>query len=362
MSALEPLPERIRDSAHDQLVAALLNIQNSQAITEDALQSRSRDIQSIKSLMQQMMTGLGSANTNFPSWRDLQNLQFENLDSSNFTLIGQYPSSMSNAVETYEGIYLGRDKVAIKVVRSVAANEASFCRLKRECNVWKRLWDIDRGKHLLPYFGFWQTDEAFPHLVSPWPANGNALAYVKQMGNKADYAGLVKGVAVGVGIVHGIGVAHGDIKASNVAIDMWGNPLISDFGLFRIVEDITGVPFTESRGASDSYRWFAPEVCADQGVLSLSSDVYAYGMTVLELFTHARPYSDIKHTLEVVIRAARGEQPLRPMDNNVLTRGLDDELWGLLTRCWAIIPEERPTIQSVLDIFGALYSPTQNRG
>ncbi|KAK7035004.1 hypothetical protein R3P38DRAFT_3493601 [Favolaschia claudopus] len=192
MSALEPLPERIRDSAHDQLVAALLNIQNSQAITEDALQSRSRDIQSIKSLMQQMMTGLGSANTNFPSWRDLQNLQFENLDSSNFTLIGQYPSSMSNAVETYEGIYLGRDKVAIKVVRSVAANEASFCRLKRECNVWKRLWDIDRGKHLLPYFGFWQTDEAFPHLVSPWPANGNALAYVKQMGNKADYAGLVK--------------------------------------------------------------------------------------------------------------------------------------------------------------------------
>ncbi|KAK7016019.1 kinase-like domain-containing protein [Favolaschia claudopus] len=334
MSALEPLPERIRDSAHDQLVAALLNIQNSQAITEDALQSHSRDIQSIKSLMQQMMTGLGSANTNFPSWRDLQNLQFENLDSSNFTLIGQYPSSMSNAVETYEGIYLGRDKVAIKVVRSVAANEANFC----------RLWDIDRGKHLLP-----ECSHSTPALADLLRANGNALAYVKQMGNKADYAGPVKGVAVGVGTVHGIVVAHGDIKASNVAIDMWGNPLISDFGLFRIVEDITGVPFTESRGASDSYRWFAPEVCADQGVLSLSSDVYAYGMTVLELFTHARP-------------AARGEQPLRPMDNNVLTRGLDDELWGLLTRCWAIIPAERPTIQSVLDIFGALYSPTQNRG
>ncbi|KAJ7261925.1 hypothetical protein C8J57DRAFT_1232061 [Mycena rebaudengoi] len=46
--------------------------------------------------------------------------------------------------------------------------------------------------------------------------------------------------------------------------------------------------------------WFAPEVCIGQGVLSLSSDVYAYGMTVLE------------HTTEVVIRSAEGELPARP--------------------------------------------------
>jgi hypothetical protein len=51
-----------------------------------------------------------------------------------------------------------------------------------------------------------------------------------------------------------------------------------------VIEDITGIPFTQSRGVSDSYRWFAPEVCVGQGVLSLNSDIYAYAMTVLEVW------------------------------------------------------------------------------
>jgi hypothetical protein len=51
------------------------------------------------------------------------------------------------------------------------------------------------------------------------------------------------------------------------------------------VEDITGIPFTQSRGVSDSYRWFAPEVCVGQGALSISSDLYAFSMTILEVGT-----------------------------------------------------------------------------
>jgi hypothetical protein len=59
--------------------------------------------------------------------------------------------------------------------------------------------------------------------------------------------------------------------------------LIADFGLSRIVEDITGVAFSQKNGISDSYRWLAPELCVDEGVLSTSSDVYAFGMTALEV-------------------------------------------------------------------------------
>lgn len=51
----------------------------------------------------------------------------------------------------------------------------------------------------------------------------------------------------------------------------------------QVVEDITGIPFTQSRGVSDSYRWFAPEVCVGQGALSLNADIYAYAMTALEV-------------------------------------------------------------------------------
>jgi hypothetical protein len=51
-----------------------------------------------------------------------------------------------------------------------------------------------------------------------------------------------------------------------------------------MLEDISGeTPFTQSAGVSDSYRWFAPELCLSAGSLSIQSDIYSFGMTVLEV-------------------------------------------------------------------------------
>jgi len=135
----------------------------------------------------------------------------------------------------------------------------------------------------------------------------------------------------------------------------------------QIVEDLTGVPFTQSHGVSESYRWFAPELCVGKGTLSTCCDIYAFAMTVVEvrmppiyvattltivltqLLTHEQPYAYIKQTTEVVIKSHGGERPQRPVDSVIVDRGLDDALWNLLASCWVGEPRERPDIRRVLD-------------
>lgn len=58
-----------------------------------------------------------------------------------------------------------------------------------------------------------------------------------------------------------------------------------------------------------------------------------------------------------MIRSAKGEKPLRPTEDKVIQRGLDDDMWALLRLCWAIEPSQRPSIQQLLECF-PFASPT----
>ncbi|KAJ7047565.1 kinase-like domain-containing protein [Mycena alexandri] len=353
---------------HLEFKAQLSNIENSQDIILAAVQAGNSDVKSLMSMVQQWL-GDGSR-THSEMANLLYDLQINtheplpdfHLRRGEVVRTGDFPVSGSVSMDIYEGRYLGREKVAIKVIRAVNLNdddlrEKSLRRFMRECEIWRKVWEVDEGKHILQFYGFCQRDVPFPYMVSPWQSNGSALPYIKRIekaGYTIDYLKLVKGIALGVEVLHGMNppVVHGDIKASNIVIDSAGNPLLADFGLSHIMEDITGVPFSQSRGVSDSYRWFAPELCVGPGVLSLGSDIYAYAMTVLELFTHQQPFNDIKHTSEIVVLSVQEFNPLsrpsRPTSQQVLGRGLNDELWALLRACWAHQPLQRPTIQQVL--------------
>lgn len=60
-----------------------------------------------------------------------------------------------------------------------------------------------------------------------------------------------------------------------------------------------------------------------------------------------QPFKDVRKSRKISNLVMNGGRPQRPKEQAAIDRGLDDDLWDLLSRCWAQEPSDRPDIFEV---------------
>ena len=65
-------------------------------------------------------------------------------------------------------------------------------------------------------------------------------------------------------------------------VDGSGNARITDFGITKLVRGTSSIP-SGSDGQGESLRWTAPEILEHGGPATVESDIYSFGMVVIEV-------------------------------------------------------------------------------
>ncbi|KAG8782370.1 hypothetical protein FRC12_020903 [Ceratobasidium sp. 428] len=186
-------------------------------------------------------------------------------------------------------------------------------------------------------------------MVSLWAKNGSLSSYLEKY-PRTDRCNMSTQICNGVVYLHRSGVIHGDLKGNNVLVSERGVPIITDFGN-AILEQGT-MQFTETMKQSGfTPRWAAPEILDDQVRQSKEADVYALGITILEIITGKVPYHYIRSVVALIkVIAIQNETPERPEESIPSNSSHGDTLWRLLMSCWEREPEKRPEAEEVVEI------------
>ncbi|KIL59769.1 hypothetical protein M378DRAFT_84731 [Amanita muscaria Koide BX008] len=222
--------------------------------------------------------------------------------------------------------------------------------MKRELLLWSKL----NHPHILPLIGIARIegDANLPAFVSPWMENGNVMDFLDQ--NPSFPASrFLKDIIKGLHYLHTFDpvIVHGDIKGAsknlctqaNVLINHRREAYLSDFGLSHLSLDNT-LWRTTATHANGTLRRMAPELVeGDVIVPTIATDIYAFGMTCYEILSRKSPFA-AANDAAVISKVIKGRRPER------IEFCQSEQIWSIITRCWAQEPENRPSTGETLTL------------
>jgi serine/threonine protein kinase/Tfp pilus assembly protein PilF len=145
---------------------------------------------------------------------------------------------------------------------------------------------------------------------------------------------LVK-IARTVHFAHEHGILHRDIKPGNILLDKKGEPLLTDFGLARLIEQESTV--TNSFDVLGTPSYMSPEQAAGRTKeLTAAADVYSLGAVFYQMLTGEPPFAG--GTTYQTIRMVLESEPRNP---RVRKSMVDVDLASFCVKCLEKDPPRR---------------------
>ncbi|MFZ5903233.1 MAG: protein kinase domain-containing protein [Chloroflexota bacterium] len=215
--------------------------------------------------------------------------------------------------------------VALKVVLPYREHSETFlARFRREARALAKL----SHPNILKIFDYGEFENR-PYLVTEYILGGTLA---KRLGGKPrpwwEAAQLLIRVARALEAAHAQGIVHRDVKPSNILLTDAGDPLLSDFGIAKLIqgEDAT-VDLTGTGAGIGTPEYMAPE--QGLGRADERADVYALGVIFYEMVTGRKPYQAdtpmavmLKKSTEPLPRPTQFAPDLPAVVENVLIKAL----------------------------------------
>jgi serine/threonine protein kinase len=133
----------------------------------------------------------------------------------------------------------------------------------------------------------------------------------------------------------------------NVLIDLYGKPLICDFGFSRIHHEVTRTLTNIREGGK--YRFLAPELLEgpEKFRTSAATDVFSLSMLYFNLWARQPPFAHLSNELAAATAIRSGERPSRPTDDLGFPFKTMESFWLLIQRMWANKADHRPATEEV---------------
>nr|XP_051701609.1 interleukin-1 receptor-associated kinase 3 isoform X2 [Oryctolagus cuniculus] len=283
--------------------------------------------------------------------------------------------SFQNVVEGTKNFHkdflIGEGEI-FKVYRLEIQNRTYAVKLfKQEKKQWKKFLSelevllLFHHPNILELAAYFAEAEQFC-LVYPYMRNGTLLDRLQCIGDTAPLSWDVR-ISILVGISRAILYLHniqpcsvicGSISSANILLDDKCEPKLTDFAMAHFRSHLEHQSSTISVASSSTrHLWYMPEEYIRQGKLSVKTDIYSFGIVIMEILTGCRVVlDDPKHIqlrdLLMELMEKRGlDSCFSLLDKKVspCPRNFSAKLFSLAVQCAATRAKLRPSMDEVLN-------------